>query len=514
VVTLTKHRGFEKPEDEQLHVLPMCVLDYTDEDGGNDLTNERIRSGAIEVLQNYPMKVRMRAVPLLSKKKRQKLAILARKGKAAKIPRLYNTKPGPKPKIGAPGRRGRPKLSKKSPVMAQKAPNAPRMPGPGPQMNFNNQGNMMMPPGSFPEHQMVMAAGGMMREGMSMEMNPEMHQQMMIQKMHMAAMEGKNKMAQQPPLLVPKTEPGLAVTTCPSQQFSAMSEQPVKMPPASQESVVPALPVPNIPEQPKIKKTKSKLKVINKVLGMKRLLKAPEARKFAATAEAKKLRTWMHTIRKLLNPAMLTPDMLSALELNGEELDRLLDVNNPDLAKMFPNADWSKSPDKLMPSQDGAPASVASTSSSGSLDDILSNYGFEDKESTTSEDSGQQKQAPKVHTTATSQNHPTSNVTSSENTVSSSPLSTSGMVSQAEQIPPAPAVSQALHQHNMPQSTMAPAAALSGWFDNWNNSFAPGQPARPQGPQMPGAGMEKDLNSWLDHYNPGGQAQANPVLQQ
>lgn len=33
VVTLTKHRGLSKPDDEQLHTLPMYCLEDTDEHG-------------------------------------------------------------------------------------------------------------------------------------------------------------------------------------------------------------------------------------------------------------------------------------------------------------------------------------------------------------------------------------------------------------------------------------------------------------------------------------------------
>ena len=74
VLTLTKHRGFEKPDDEQLHVLPLYVLDPTDEYGSAEGVYRKIRSGALEVLQKYSQRMRIRATPLLSKKKRRLLA--------------------------------------------------------------------------------------------------------------------------------------------------------------------------------------------------------------------------------------------------------------------------------------------------------------------------------------------------------------------------------------------------------------------------------------------------------
>lgn len=51
VVTLTKHRGLSKPEDEQLHVLPLYVVDNTDEFGSRRDQEEKIINGSIEVLQ-------------------------------------------------------------------------------------------------------------------------------------------------------------------------------------------------------------------------------------------------------------------------------------------------------------------------------------------------------------------------------------------------------------------------------------------------------------------------------
>ena len=50
VVTLTKHRGLSKPEDEQLHVLPLYVMDETDEFGNKEAQIDKVREGSIENL--------------------------------------------------------------------------------------------------------------------------------------------------------------------------------------------------------------------------------------------------------------------------------------------------------------------------------------------------------------------------------------------------------------------------------------------------------------------------------
>ncbi|KAI8429236.1 hypothetical protein MSG28_007757 [Choristoneura fumiferana] len=64
VVTLAKHRALAKPPDEQLHVLPLYILDTTDEFGSKEGQDEKIKSGALEILDKYPMEVRVRSVPL------------------------------------------------------------------------------------------------------------------------------------------------------------------------------------------------------------------------------------------------------------------------------------------------------------------------------------------------------------------------------------------------------------------------------------------------------------------
>ncbi|XP_053392644.1 uncharacterized protein LOC123564014 isoform X2 [Mercenaria mercenaria] len=77
VVTLTKHRGLSKPEDEQLHVLPLYVLDPTDEAGSYEGQYDKIKKGSLEVLHQFPLEARMRAHPLQSCKKRR----MAKKGR-------------------------------------------------------------------------------------------------------------------------------------------------------------------------------------------------------------------------------------------------------------------------------------------------------------------------------------------------------------------------------------------------------------------------------------------------
>nr|CAD7194097.1 unnamed protein product [Timema douglasi] len=50
VVSLTKHRTLAKPDDEQLHVLPLYVMDDTDEYGSKEGQEAKVKSGAVETL--------------------------------------------------------------------------------------------------------------------------------------------------------------------------------------------------------------------------------------------------------------------------------------------------------------------------------------------------------------------------------------------------------------------------------------------------------------------------------
>ena len=78
-MTLTKHRGFAKPVDEQLHVLPLCILDSTDEFGSAEAQLRKVRDGSVEVLRSFPVTMRMHRTPVLCKSKRIRLAIKARR---------------------------------------------------------------------------------------------------------------------------------------------------------------------------------------------------------------------------------------------------------------------------------------------------------------------------------------------------------------------------------------------------------------------------------------------------
>ncbi|XP_050306862.1 DNA N6-methyl adenine demethylase isoform X2 [Anthonomus grandis grandis] len=104
VVTLTKHRGLEKPEDEQLHVLPMFVPDTSDEFGSEENQQAKVVKGEVEVLNKYHCEVRTFSEPAEKcKNRKSKKEESQRKRKSSSpsissstsLQRTPSTPPGP-----------------------------------------------------------------------------------------------------------------------------------------------------------------------------------------------------------------------------------------------------------------------------------------------------------------------------------------------------------------------------------------------------------------------------------
>ncbi|XP_045469802.1 DNA N6-methyl adenine demethylase isoform X3 [Harmonia axyridis] len=72
VVTLTKNRSSQKPLDEQLHVLPMYVIDSSDEFGSAENQRNKVALGSIEILQKYSSEIRLLSAPLEPCKRKNK----------------------------------------------------------------------------------------------------------------------------------------------------------------------------------------------------------------------------------------------------------------------------------------------------------------------------------------------------------------------------------------------------------------------------------------------------------
>uniref|UniRef100_A0A1A9UGC8 Methylcytosine dioxygenase TET n=1 Tax=Glossina austeni TaxID=7395 RepID=A0A1A9UGC8_GLOAU len=59
------NRDSNKPDDEQLHVLPLYTMDTTDEFESMEGQREKHRLGAVQVLDKFPCEVRVRSTPLI-----------------------------------------------------------------------------------------------------------------------------------------------------------------------------------------------------------------------------------------------------------------------------------------------------------------------------------------------------------------------------------------------------------------------------------------------------------------